>query len=72
MIYLLGDIVKLKKGHPCGTNEWKILRTGVEFKLECEGCKRQVWLKREDFNKGVRKIKNSDGKFVSVTNFERE
>lgn len=72
MIYLLGDIVQMKKGHPCGTNEWKILRTGVDMKLECTGCQRQIWLKRIIFNKNVKKIKNENGKFVSIVNFERE
>lgn len=71
-MYRLGDIVKLKKGHPCGVNEWKVLRTGVDFKLECMGCQRQIWLKRIDFKKNVRKIKDENGKFVSIVNFERE
>lgn len=70
MEYRLGDIVKLKKPHACGANEWIILRTGVDFKLECNQCKRQVWLKRIEFNKRVRKIKQED-KYVSIQNFER-
>lgn len=61
----LGDIVKLKKGHPCGANEWRLLRTGVDIKLECLGCERQVWVKRVDFLKSIRKVKNEDGKFIT-------
>ena len=72
MEYILGDIVKMKKGHACGENSWKILRTGIEYKLECLGCGRQIWLKRIDYNKNVRKILNEEGKFVSVQSFERE
>lgn len=60
--YNKGDIVKLKKGHPCGENRWKVLRIGVDFKLECCKCNRQVWISRIDFLKRVRGIleKNSD------------
>lgn len=71
MQYRVGDIVKLKKNHACGQNEWTVLRTGVDIKLECNFCNKQIWLKRVDFNKRVRKIKSLD-KFVSINNFERE
>ncbi|MDO4777975.1 MAG: DUF951 domain-containing protein [Tissierellia bacterium] len=70
--YIVNDIVRLKKGHPCGSNEWKILRTGVDIKLECLGCNKVVWLSRVDFEKRVRKIKNEKGKFESIVNFERK
>lgn len=69
MEYKLGDTVKLKKFHACGANEWVILRTGVDIKLECQQCKKQVWLKRIDFNKKIRKIKKND-KFISIQNFK--
>lgn len=70
--YQVGDHVTLKKGHPCGTNDWIILRTGVDIKLACAGCQRVVWLKRTEFNKRLRKIQNEEGKFVSIVHFERE
>lgn len=72
MDYRLGDIVKLKKGHPCGENKWQILRTGVDMKLKCQGCEREVWLKRVDFKKRVRKILNKEGKFVSIQTYTRD
>lgn len=72
MDFRLGDVVKMKKGHPCGANEWTLLRTGVDIKLECRGCKRIIWLKRPDFNKNIRKIMNEDGKFVSIQHFSRK
>ena len=72
MEYRLGDLVQLKKGHPCGRNEWMILRTGVDMKLKCTGCDRELWVKRVDVNKNIRKIKNSEGKFVAIKNFVRE
>ena len=38
MDYAVGDVVKLKKAHPCGSSEWEILRTGADFRLKCMGC----------------------------------
>ena len=46
----------LKKEHPCGTNRWEILKTGIEIKLKCLGCEREVWIKRIDFEKRLRKV----------------
>jgi len=57
----VGDIVKLKKKHPCGSYDWKILRVGADFRLKCTGCERQVWLTRRDLEKRIKKIiKESD------------
>lgn len=54
--YEVGDIVKLKKGHPCGENKWEVLRTGVDIKIRCVGCDRQVWIPRIEFNRRVKKV----------------
>jgi len=54
--YNVGDIVQLKKQHPCGEDKWEIMRTGVDFRIKCLGCQRQVWLPRRDFEKRVKKI----------------
>ena len=35
--YSLGDIVRMKKPHPCGSSEWEILRVGMDFRLKCQG-----------------------------------
>ena len=43
--YEVGDIVKLKKQHPCGSHEWEILRVGADFRLKCTGCGHQIMLK---------------------------
>ena len=40
--YAVGDIVKLKKPHPCGSSEWEILRVGADFRLKCMGCGHMV------------------------------
>ena len=36
--YEVGDVVRLKKPHPCGSSEWEILRVGMDFRLKCAGC----------------------------------
>lgn len=46
----------MKKGHPCGTNEWEIIRMGADIKLKCLGCNRVVMLSRIDFNKRLKKV----------------
>lgn len=60
----VGDVVSLKKPHPCGENKWEITRTGVDFKLKCMKCGRQIWIPRIEFEKRVRKILR-DGKWES-------
>lgn len=47
MEYNIGDIVKTKKGHPCGSSEWEITRVGVDFKLKCCGCDHVIVMQRE-------------------------
>ena len=47
MEYNIGDIVKTRKKHPCGSMEWEIVRIGVDFKLKCLGCEHVVMLPRE-------------------------
>ena len=42
----VGDIVRLKKPHPCGTSTWEVLRIGQDFRLKCTGCGRQVMMRR--------------------------
>lgn len=50
----IGDVIKMKKPHPCGSNQWKILRTGIDFRLECVGCGRQVMVTRKMVEKNFR------------------
>ena len=49
-----GDIVKLKKPHPCGVNEWEIVRVGMDIGLLCRGCNRKVLLVRSEFDRRFR------------------
>lgn len=71
LFYELGDIVTLKKGHPCGENKWEIKRVGADIKLECLGCNRQIWMSRIDFEKRVRKILEGE-KFISILHHKKE
>ena len=61
MVYEVGDIVKLKKPHPCGSQEWEILRVGADFRLRCMGCGHQVMMARPLVQKNTRGLKNKDG-----------
>lgn len=50
----IGDIVRLKKVHPCGENRWEVIKTGLDVQLECMGCNRNVRLLRSVFDKRFR------------------
>lgn len=56
MKYNLGDIVVMKKNHPCGNNKFEIVRVGADIKIRCVNCSRIIMLSRIDFNKGIRKV----------------
>ena len=55
--YAVGDIVKLKKPHPCGSSEWEILRVGADFRLKCPGCGHQVMVPRILAEKNTKEIR---------------
>ena len=52
----VGDVLRMKKPHPCGSQEWEVLRVGMDFRLKCRGCGRQVMLARRLVEKNVREI----------------
>ncbi len=56
MDFSVGDIVQMKKAHPCGSSQWEILRTGIDFRIKCCGCGHMVMLPRVKFEKNVKKI----------------
>lgn len=47
MDFEVGQVIKMKKKHPCGENRWEILRVGMDFRLRCAGCGRQVMVPRK-------------------------
>lgn len=52
----IGDILTMKKPHPCGSRDWRVLRIGADFKLRCCGCGHEVMGARSKFEKNVRQI----------------
>ncbi len=52
----LGDIIQTKKNHPCGSNKWEILRTGIDFRIKCLGCDHVVMLPRTKLEKSIKKV----------------
>ena len=52
--YQIGDIVRMKKKHPCGGDQWEITRTGMDFGLKCTTCSRRVMISRVNFEKGCK------------------
>jgi len=54
-IYEVGDILEFKKVHPCGSKTWKVIKTGVTYKMECTVCNRIILIDRIDLSKKVKK-----------------
>ncbi|WKY44504.1 DUF951 domain-containing protein [Eubacteriaceae bacterium ES2] len=54
--YELGDIVELKKKHPCGSLQWEVVRTGADIKIRCLGCDHLVMIPRVKFSKQLKKV----------------
>ena len=53
----VGEILRLKKQHPCGSKDWEVLRIGADFRLKCMGCGHQIMIARTAVEKNVREIK---------------
>lgn len=56
----VGDMVELKKQHPCGNKNFEILRTGADFRIKCLGCGKQLWIPRPEIERRIRKIKEKE------------
>ena len=54
--YNLGDQVEMKKPHACGTNKWQITRVGVDIKIKCMNCNREIMMDWLEFDKKVKKV----------------
>lgn len=52
----VGDILKLKKEHPCGSKNWEVLRTGIDFRIKCQGCGHMVMIPRKKIEKNIKEI----------------
>ena len=52
----LGDIVRLRKKHPCGSYDWQVVRLGADIGIKCQGCSRRVLLERRVFERRVKSV----------------
>ena len=52
----VGDILKMKKKHPCGSSEWEVLRIGADFRLKCAGCGHQIMIPRVKAETNVKNV----------------
>lgn len=55
--FAVGDVIRMKKQHPCGSHEWEVLRTGADFRLKCIGCGHQIMVPRKLVEKNTKEIK---------------
>jgi hypothetical protein len=58
-VFQLGDIVQMKKPHPCGTNEMEVIRMGMDIRIKCVHCKHSILLPRAKFEKNMKKVLRS-------------
>lgn len=56
MELFVGDVVELKKEHPCGARAWSLLRVGMDLRLRCEGCGHELLLPRAKLEKSIKKV----------------
>jgi hypothetical protein len=64
----LGSVVVLKKGHPCGTNKWEIVRFGADCKIKCLGCGRIVLIDRPTLKKAIKKVMDESNAGINESN----
>jgi len=55
-VFNLGDIVRMKKQHPCGSFNWEVMRMGADIKIKCQGCGRMVMLPRSEFERKMTRV----------------
>ena len=56
----LGDILTMKKAHPCGEKRWVVLRTGADIRMKCLGCGHEVMQPRFRIEKNIRSIEHKE------------
>ncbi len=60
----LGDILEMKKNHPCGTKQFEVTRVGMDFRLKCTGCGHEIMIPRHKAEKNIKKLIR-DGEVVT-------
>ena len=61
----VGDVLELKKEHPCGSRRWLVLRVGMDFKLRCEGCGHELMLPRSKAEKSIKRVLRAEERFTA-------
>lgn len=56
----IGDVLELKKVHPCGSKTWSVLRVGMDFRLKCQGCGHELMLPRSKAEKAIKRIQRTE------------
>lgn len=56
MDVMVGDIIEMKKQHPCGSKSFTVLRVGMDFKIRCNGCSHEVMVARNKIEKNIKKV----------------
>ncbi len=58
----VGDVLEMKKPHPCGSKQFDVLRVGMDFKIRCRGCGHEIMSPRGKIEKNIKKIIRQDGR----------
>ncbi len=58
----VGDVLTMKKPHPCGSNQFLVFRTGMDFKLRCKGCGHEMMVRRSKIEKHIKSVDTSGRK----------
>lgn len=64
----IGDIIETKKQHPCGSKLFEITRTGMDFKMICSSCKKEIWITRPNLEKRLKRVFR-EGKEIEVESY---
>ena len=56
----VGDIIEMKKTHPCGSKQFNVLRIGADFKIKCVGCGHEVMVTRQKCEKNIKKVTRNE------------
>jgi hypothetical protein len=59
-VFQLGDVVQMKKAHPCGSNEMEVIRMGMDIRIRCVGCKHSILVPRAKFESKLKKVLRSN------------
>lgn len=65
----VGDVIRMKKPHPCGSCEWEVLRVGADFRLKCQGCGHQIMVARRLVEKNTKEIQKKLRKSLETSRF---